>query len=144
MAYVSCVQGQDWLSRCLEAEPTEGWTDVVGGGKPLEAALVQTPVPGLHYLPIGSGEHATPHATPHPVADPGFAGLLDELAEDFRFVVVELPDLGAVPEGRVALGIVDAVELVARAGGSQKVELRGVAAAVKSGGARLLGAVLQG
>ena len=50
----------------------------------------------------------------------------------------------AIPETRVVMDIVDAVELVARAGGSQRAQVQEAANAVEGGGARLLGVVLQG
>jgi len=140
VAYVSCVNGRDYLASTLGIDSKVGWTDVVGDQKALAGAMIETEVEGLAYLPMGSKAGAEPN----PVTDASFAKMLDELAKNHRFVIVELPNLAAIPETRVVMDIVDAVELVARAGGSQRAQVQEAANAVEGGGARLLGVVLQG
>ena len=139
VVYVSCVDGESWLARNMGVESVVGWSDVLGGDKELASALVSTPVSGLTYLPFGSRVDVFPH----PMAGLGFGSLLEDLATKFRFVIVELPDLDAVPEARVVLSVADAVELVVRNGVSKKDNISKAVDAVRLSGARMLGAVLQ-
>ena len=71
------------------------------------------------------------------------ATLLERLTGRFRFVIIELPDLGRMPEGRSVLGVVDAVQLVVRLGFSTKLEVQESMAAIATSGVRLLGAIAQ-
>ena len=77
------------------------------------------------------------------MAGPSFASLLDQLCSNHRFVIVELPDLEARPEGRAVIGIVDVAELVVRQDAASKASVRDAVAALRIAETRLLGAVLQ-
>ena len=137
--YVTAVEGSTWLAQRLGITMPTGWSEVVRGECPLEAATVVTPIAGLSYLGAG----AVGSALPHPMAGPSFVTLLDRLAAGYRFVVLELPDLEKMTEGRSVLGVVDAVELVVCRETSTKRSVRDAMAMVKASGARLLGGFLQ-
>ncbi|MFT4512633.1 MAG: hypothetical protein ACI91B_001331 [Planctomycetota bacterium] len=139
VAYVSCVEGETWLSSRLEISALVGWTDVLAGEHELEDALVSTSVSALSYLSVGS----LAGMAPHPMVGMGFAALLEALAGSHRFVIVELPDLASAPGSRVVLGVVDAVELVVHNAQTRKEQVAHAVAAVQGSGARLLGAVLE-
>ncbi len=140
VVHVASTEGPTWLAQRLGLTVRRGWHEVLRGEVTLEQAAVETPIPGLTYLPAG----AIGNAVPHPMAGPAFVALLDKLAAANRFVIVELPDLEVRPEGRSVLGVVDAAMLVVRRELGGKTAVRETAAAVKTAGARLLGAVLQG
>jgi Mrp family chromosome partitioning ATPase len=112
---------------------------VLAGGLDLERAMVATPIAGLDYLSVGTVNDALPH----PMAGRAFAGLLDRLAATHRFVIVELPDLEARPEGRSVIGMVDAAELVVRQGATAKASVRDAIMTIRTSETQLLGAVMQ-
>lgn len=137
--YVTCVEGPSWLAQRLGLQIEHGWGEVVRNECSLAMAAVPTPVAGLAYL--GAGEVGA--IVPHPMASHGFVELLDRAATEYRFVVIELPDLEQMSEGRSVLGIADAAEFVACAETSSKASVREAVAAARSAGTRLLGGVLQ-
>lgn len=137
--YVATVEGSTWLAQRLGITPPVGWSEVVRGERPIEAATVMTPIAGLSYLGAGT----VGAALPHPMAGPAFVALLDRLAASYRFVILELPDLEKMTEGRSVLGVVDAAELVVCRETSTKRSVRAAMAMVKASGARLLGGFLQ-
>jgi len=139
VAYVACAEKPSWLANRLSLPTRRGWCDVLRGDATIEQAIVATSVTGLSYLPAGNFGGAIPH----PLASEGFLQLLDRISKTHRFVIVELPDLAARPEGRQVLGIVDAVQLVVRLEDGRKTSVQAAIDAVRVAGARLLGATLQ-
>lgn len=139
VVYVPTCEGPTWLAQRLGLGDPRGWSETVRGEIGLEEAVVPTPIVGLDYLPVGK----VGAVMPHPMSSAGFSALLDRLVSRYRFVIIELPDLGRMPEGRSVLGVVDAVQLVVRMGITSKVEVQDSMAAIATSGVRLLGAIVQ-
>lgn len=139
VCYVSALEGPTWLGQRLGLDHQCGWSEVMRGEFQLADAVVATLVSGLHYLPAGK----IGPVVPHPMAGPAFAALLDRLVQMYRFVIVELPDVGLRPEGRSVLGVIDGAQLVVCRMLGSKASVREAIAAVQNSGARLLGGVLQ-
>jgi Mrp family chromosome partitioning ATPase len=106
--------------------------DVAGGA-------VTTPIANLDYFPLGEADVLQAH----PMAGPAFISLLDRLTKAYRFVVIELPELHAWPEGRSALAAVDGAHVVARLDASERAHVVDTIAAIHHAGARLLGGIVQ-
>ena len=139
VVYVSCAGDDNWFAKRLGFEEHAGWSEVVRDGLELKQAIAKTCISGLSYLPMGSATESMPH----PIAGPAFGALLDQLSASYRFVVVEMPNLGERPEGQSVLGVVDAAELVVCKRKTSKDAVREAVTAVKTAGARMLGAVVQ-
>jgi Mrp family chromosome partitioning ATPase len=137
--YVTCTEGPTWLAQRLGVQIEHGWSEVVNNECSLAMAAVPTPISGLSYL--GAGELGD--VVPHPMAGHAFVEMLDRAATEFRFVIVELPDLARMSEGRSVLGVMDGAEIVSCSETGTKQSVREAVAAANSAGARLLGGVLQ-
>ena len=137
--YVASTEGTTWLAQRLGVQAKLGWSEVLRGEGSLEDAATPTSVTGLSYLSAGE----VGGIVPHPMASQAFLALLDRAATRYRFVVIELPDLGVMSEGRSVLGIADAAEIIVCKDKGTKASVRAAVAAVRATGTRLLGGVLQ-
>src|SRR5262249_3549316 len=84
-----------------------GLASVIGGMDDLPAAVVATAVPGLWLLPCGP-------VPPNPaelLTSPRFKHLLDEMREQYDFVLVDTPPLLAVTDPCVVAPRVDGLFL---------------------------------
>ena len=137
--YVSCTDDTGWLATSLGLQASRGWTDVIDGAASLEDALLETEVSGLRYLAAGD----TASRRPNPVSSRDFRSMIDGLAHQCRFVVLELPALADHPTGRAVIGMVDSVQLVLLDNKTSRDEVSSALAAVEAEGAELVCAWLQ-
>jgi hypothetical protein len=139
VVYVSCTDDAGWLATSLGLQPSRGWTDVIDGVASLEDALLDTEVSGLRYLAAGD----VASRRPNPVSSREFRSMIDGLARQCRFVVLELPALADHPTGRAIIGMVDSVQLVLLDNKTSRDEVSSALAAVEAEGAVLACAWLQ-
>jgi capsular exopolysaccharide synthesis family protein len=103
----------------------------------LEEALVNTTVPNLYILPLGSGlSSLAAHSRD------AFAGLMSALRSRFDYVLVDVAAIGMNPESTLLCDRVDAVILVVRHGSTRREVVRRTKEIVERAGGRILGVVL--
>ena len=74
--------------------------------------------------------------------DVRFRELLDKLAAEYRFVIVDTPPLGSVSDGALVASMCDGAVLVIRAGETPKAMIRQSLHEIEQSGCKLLGTVL--
>lgn len=74
--------------------------------------------------------------------DVRFRELLDKLAAEYRFVIVDTPPLGSVSDGALIASMCDGAVLVIRAGETPKAMIRQSMHEIEQSGCKLLGTVL--
>ena len=74
--------------------------------------------------------------------DVRFRELLDKLAAEYRFVIVDTPPLGSVSDGALVASMCDGAVLVVRAGETSKAMIRQSLHEIEQSGCKLLGTVL--
>ena len=74
--------------------------------------------------------------------DVRFKELLDKLAAEYRFVIVDTPPLGSVSDGALIASMCDGAVLVIRAGETPKTMIRQSLHEIEQSGCKLLGTVL--
>ena len=74
--------------------------------------------------------------------DVRFRELLDKLAAEYRFVIVDTPPLGSVSDGALVASMCDGAVLVVRAGETPKTMIRQSLHEIEQSGCKLLGTVL--
>ena len=74
--------------------------------------------------------------------DVRFRELLDKLAAEYRFVIVDTPPLGSVSDGALIGSMCDGAVLVIRAGETPKAMIRQSLHEIEQSGCKLLGTVL--
>ena len=74
--------------------------------------------------------------------DVRFRELLDKLAAEYRFVIVDTPPLGSVSDGALIASMCDGAVLVIRAGETPKAMIRQSLHEIEQSGCKLLGTVL--
>ena len=74
--------------------------------------------------------------------DVRFKELLDKLATEYRFVIVDTPPLGSVSDGALIASMCDGAVLVIRAGETPKTMIRQSLHEIEQSGCKLLGTVL--
>lgn len=139
VVYVSCTDDSGWLANNLGLEASSSWAEVLDGKCSLEDALLTTEVAGLRYLAAGDAASRRPN----PVSTREFRSMIDGLAGQCRFVVLELPSLEDHPTGRAVLGMVDGVQLVVLDNKTSREEVSVALAAVEGEGAELVCAWMQ-
>ncbi len=122
----------------LPAEETDGYSDVVCGLVPLEAALQPGPVDGLDLLTAGRSDAHTTNA----YLDSRLPELLAELRRRYDVVVVDGPPVLTTPEAVVTARWVNGVLFTARRNVSRVGDLREAVARVKAVSAPVCGIVL--
>jgi Mrp family chromosome partitioning ATPase len=121
----------------IGSEDRSGVMDVIHGNATLEDALVSTAHPRLQYLPYGRFDEDRPSFVRR---DRGLGRILEQLAESFTYVVLELPPLLATSEALAIASYCQACVVVAQHGATTRRELRDALDSL--GEVRVLGVVL--
>lgn len=100
--------------------------------------VYRTNVPGGDIVPC-SNLLENPSAL---LDDPRMGELLDKLAEDYRYVVVDSPPLDSVSDGAQLAALCDGAVLVVRSGETSRMLVRQSIQQLERAGCRLLGTVL--
>jgi polysaccharide biosynthesis transport protein len=128
------------LHRALKVPSGVGITSVLAGEAALAQAIHATEIPFLSLLPCGP-------LPPNPselLHTRRFAELKEEALQKFDLVVFDSPPLGAVTDPAIIATQVDGVVLVARSRTTTRASIVSALRQLRSVGARITGAVLNG
>lgn len=115
-----------------------GLVAVLRNESPVEASLVEAPVPRLSCLPA-----LRPAAQPvELLSSDRMRSLLDELRQRFETIVIDTPPILATADASTVAPLADGVIIVARMNETNRDELTESAELVSKIGARLLGVVI--
>ena len=124
--------------RIFDLPGKTGLSTVLAGDTPLDQAIVQTNIAGLHVLPCGPIP-----ANPSEILNSQmFADVLDELIARYDHVILDSPPVMPVTDARILAASADATLLALRA---EKTTRKGAVYArdvLRSVGARFLGIVV--
>lgn len=117
---------------------TSGLVDYLTGQKSLDQVIRMTPVDGLFVIPAGP-------IPPNPselLGSKKMADLIEELRQEFDYVIIDTPPVLPVTDAVLLSRAVDGVVLVVRGQETQKQVAKEAASRLQQAGARILGVVL--
>ncbi len=115
-----------------------GLTDHVVGGEPLGSCLHNLSGSRLSVLPAGREAVAPPRI----FSDERIKGLIEELRDEYEYVVFDVPSVLSYSEGLTLSRSVDGVLIVIRSGGTKRALVERSMGLLEDAGATVLGAVL--
>ena len=121
-----------------DANASLGLAGMLADGVAGEQAIVTTNVPGLYFLPAGD----PPHNPGELLDTQGFSDLLESLAKQYDYVVVDAPPILPVADARILGSMCDASILILRAGTTRRRGAREARDGLLGFGANLLGVVI--
>jgi len=124
--------------KAFGTERTPGLTDHVLGGEPLSSCLRNIDGGRLTLLPAGREAVAPPRI----FSDERVKGLIEELKDEYEYVVFDIPSVLAYSEGLTLSRSVDGVLIVVRSGGTKRALVERSIGLLEDAGATVLGAVL--
>lgn len=117
---------------------TKGLNHYLSGMAEYEEVVYKTNVENAYIVPCTQLlENPSPL-----LEDARFKELLDRLAKEFRFVIIDTPPLGSVSDGALIASMCDGAVLVVRAGETPKTMIRQSLYEIEQSGCKLLGTVL--
>ena len=122
------------LSEFLGLPPGPGLCEVIDGSVALQVAVRDPGVSNLSVLPYGSSQTT--------VSTPGIRDLFDDLAQEYRYLVLDTPPVLRDPVTRVMLRHVDRALLVLRSRRSFAESARHAVEVIQESGTELVGTVL--
>jgi capsular exopolysaccharide synthesis family protein len=124
--------------RAFGVERAPGLTDHVLGGEPLVSCLRN--VSGGRFSLLPAGREAV--APPRIFGDDRIKGLIEELRDEYEYVVFDVPAVLSYSEGLTLSRAVDGVLIVVRSGGTKRALVERSIGLLEDAGATILGAVL--
>lgn len=119
-------------------EETSGLNHYLSGMAEYEDVVYKTNIPDAYMVPCTQLlENPSPL-----LEDARFKQLLDKLAEEYRFVIIDAPPLGSVADSTLIASMCDGAVLVVRAGETSKTLIRQSLYEIEQSGCTLLGTVL--
>lgn len=116
----------------------EGLNHFLSGMSEYEEVVYETNIPNGHIVPV-----ATLLENPSALLeDPRFGELLDRLAEDYRYVIIDTPPLDNISDGALIASMSDGAVLVVRCGETPKALVRQSLQQLDRVGCPVLGTVL--
>lgn len=117
---------------------TKGLNHYLSGMAEYEDVIYKTNIENAYIVPCTQLlENPSPL-----LEDVRFRELLDRLAEEYRFVIVDTPPLGSVSDGALIASMCDGAILVIRAGETPKTMIKQSLYEIEQSGCKLLGTVL--
>ncbi len=116
----------------------EGLNHYLSGLAEYEDVVYETNIPNGHMVPI-STLLENPSAL---LEDPRLGELLDKLAEDYRYVIIDTPPLDSISDGALLASMADGAVLVVRCGETSKTLVRQSLQQLDRVGCPVLGTVL--
>jgi receptor protein-tyrosine kinase len=126
------------LDKILNAVGSVGFSTVLSGSATLPDVLQTTEYPGLTFLASGP-------IPPNPselLGSRAATRVLNDLGEQFDYVIVDTPPLLAVTDAAIVSTNCDGTLIIARFGSTKREQVAHAVDSLKSVGASLLGAVL--
>ena len=119
-------------------ENTKGLNHYLSGMAEYSEVIYQTNVENGYLVPC-TQLLENPSAL---LEDKRFREMLDKLAEEYRFVIIDSPPLGSVSDGALVASMCDGAVLIVRAGQTPKAMIRQSLHEIEQSGCKLLGTVL--
>ena len=120
------------------ASETKGLNHYLSGMAEYEEVVYKTNIENAYIVPCTQLlENPSPL-----LEDARFRELLDRLAGEYRFVIVDTPPLGSVSDGALIASLCDGAILVVRAGQTPKAMIKQSLYEIEQSGCKLLGTVL--
>ena len=120
------------------ASETKGLNHYLSGMAEYEDVVYKTNIENAYIVPCTQLlENPSPL-----LEDARFRELLDRLAGEYRFVIVDTPPLGSVSDGALIASMCDGAILVVRAGQTPKAMIKQSLYEIEQSGCKLLGTVL--
>ena len=116
----------------------EGLNHFLSGLAEYEDVVYETNIPNGHIVPVTTLLE-TPSAL---LEDPRLGELLDRLAEDYRYVIIDTPPLDNISDGALIASMSDGAVLVVRCGETSKALVRQSLQQLDRVGCPVLGTVL--
>lgn len=126
------------LRATLSVHPSHGLHAVLTDAAKLEDAVVETQFKNVWFLDAEPG-------IPNPqeiLQSKHYAALLERVAKEYDFVVIDTPPIGAFADAAVVARQADGVCLVVREGFTDKREAMLAVEQLRASGARILGAIM--
>ena len=121
-----------------DSETTKGLNHYLSGMAEYNDVVYSTNIPNGYLVPC-TQLLENPSAL---LEDVRFKELLDTLAENYRFVILDTPPLGSVSDGALVASLCDGADLVVRAGITSKKIIQQSMHEIQQSGCKLLGTVL--
>lgn len=121
-----------------DSETTKGLNHYLSGMAEYNDVVYSTNIPNGYLVPC-TQLLENPSAL---LEDVRFKELLDTLAENYRFVIIDTPPLGSVSDGALVASLCDGAVLVVRAGITSKKIIQQSMHEIQQSGCKLLGTVL--
>ena len=128
------------LARSLTPRPQAGWLEVLSGKIDLARATGREPGSGLALLPLLLTE--APVHSDEVLASQGFRDLIDQLRQNYDYVIVDLPPVAPVVDVRAIVPVIDSFVFVVEWGSTRIKAARRHLLAEPEIHDRLLGVVL--
>lgn len=116
----------------------EGLNHFLSGLAEYEDVVYETNIPNGHIVPVTTLLE-NPSAL---LEDPRLAELLDRLAEDYRYVIIDTPPLDSISDGALLASLSDGAVLVVRCGETSKTLVKQSLQQLERVGCPVLGTVL--
>ena len=128
------------VHKVFQTSHNKGLSGILVGRDVLGESILETPVKGLHLLPVG-------HLPPDPselIGSRAMEKFIDGLRETFKFIVIDTPPVTAVTDAVALSRFVDGVILVSRIGVMPRQVLKNSLEQLQAVQAKILGVVLNG
>ena len=129
------------MKKCFQIEYEEdmkGLNHYLSGMAEYEEVVYETNIQNGYIVPC-TQLLENPSAL---LEDVRFQELLDKLAQNYRFVIIDTPPLGSVSDGALIASMCDGAVLVVCAGETPKAMIRQSLHEIEQSGCKLLGTVL--
>ncbi|MGL4396066.1 MAG: GNVR domain-containing protein, partial [Hyphomicrobium sp.] len=129
------------LTRMLAPERTIGLFDQLTSGAPVENAVLRDGLTGLHFLPA-SGQPIVPKSVPELLSSPAIAQSVARLKDRFDVMIMTVPPLLPVIDGRIIADYADQILFIMRAHKTPKALAKKAIKSLGFNGGKIAGAVL--
>ncbi|WP_162305980.1 GumC family protein [Oleisolibacter albus] len=135
---VECDLRRPGLRRYLGVGKQAGVAEVVRGDHPLETAIQEDGVSGMHYLTAGSRvQHAV-----ELISTPQMQALVQDLASRYDMVLLDTPPIGVVLDPVVVAGMADCTVLAVRWGKTPRHLVQAAVGRLAGARTRIAGVVM--
>ena len=128
------------IHKIFQSSHKKGLSSVLVGKDTLADAIVETPVKGLHVLPVGP----MPPDPSELIGSKAMEKLIARLKKKFAFIIIDTPPVMAVTDAVALSPFVDTVMLIARIGSTPRQVIKHSIEQLRAVNADILGVVLNG
>ncbi len=135
---IDCDTRRRAMNRLLRIEPEQGLLEVLNGTAELADVIGADEDTGAHVIPVASESSQTQDL----FSSGDFQALLDQLSDEYDFIILDCAPVLAVAETRQVAKMSDVCVLVARCNETHSGAVRAAAESLQMAGAPLIGMVL--